>query len=271
MNLVIPILHSSILGVPLYPLFFLGACAGGIYASWVLTQKWPEFRNVRYFDACVSIWVLGILGAKGAAILLSPIPFKSYLDPFKLIYLFEGGYQLLGGTVAAIIALCILSYIWRSEISFWRLCHLVMLVGLPMFALGRLGCLFAGCCFGLQAADGATGLHVMYGESYGVLSQGPRIAVQLYDSIGVATLSLLLWTRCPPVNRSVFRVVGGRIALVLGIFGAGRWIEDGFRDPYSRMELKWAGMYFSQWIALSLAVLGIIVGMVWLRQSFKKG
>ncbi|MEH0020074.1 MAG: prolipoprotein diacylglyceryl transferase [Desulfobacter sp.] len=113
---------------------------------------WFTKRNARFFgisDQAVSdlffvILLAAIVGARLLYVIINPEPYKqNFLDIFKI---WNGGLVFFGGFVAAFLAAFVFLKIRRMEI--WKTAD-ILAPGLALgHSVGRLGCLFAGCCYG---------------------------------------------------------------------------------------------------------------------------
>ncbi len=71
---------------------------------------------------------------------------KFAAHPWKVFYLWEGGLVFYGGLIAAFIA-C-LSYTIYTKMNVWEIADAAMPSVMVGQAIGRLGCLAVGCCWG---------------------------------------------------------------------------------------------------------------------------
>jgi phosphatidylglycerol:prolipoprotein diacylglycerol transferase len=113
-------------------------------------------------------------------------------DCSRALHLWEGGYVFYGGLIAAVLV-----SVWfarRHGINFFKLADLVIpLVALGHF-FGRLGCFFAGCCygkptesmFGVVFPKGSLAHHEMLAQgalALGSVATPPLHPTQLYESL----------------------------------------------------------------------------------------
>lgn len=238
--------------------FFALPSYGVLLALAVLAALWNTRRRadgadmdgakVVDFGLWLVIWAL--LGAK---ILLVVVEWQRYLaNPSQLLGLARAGGVFLGGLIAALIAAAVLLRRYR-------------LAALPTFdvlapslslgqAIGRIGCLLAGCCWGRECdlpwaitytdpaatANVGTPLHV-------ALHPFPVYAA-LFNLSLFFTLSWLFGKKMKP----------GRVfASYLVLYGVGRFLLELTRGDDAR------GLYFnglvstSQLITAGLVVLGL--------------
>jgi phosphatidylglycerol:prolipoprotein diacylglycerol transferase len=206
----------------------------------------------------------------------------------------EGGFVFYGGVIAS--SLVILMFCRREGWSFWRLGDLAAPTLAVGHALGRLGCFFAGCCFG--KACGAPWAvtfppdSVAYQEleAVGTIARSasrtpPLHPTQLYEAVGelaIFALLLVLRHRWRPSDFDVRRRArrpGGLILTYAASYATLRFVVEIFRGDSSRRYLaRWASAPLAAALGLppdqpqllsisqlvSLLILGGVVGVaVW--------
>lgn len=201
-------------GGRLLDLSFWGLVVGiaGARASYVLVNA-PTF-----VDACQAARSSGSVSAWSLAGCLAPLRF------------WEGGLVFYGGLVAA--AGTALVFARRESWSFGRLADLFAPSAAAGHAIGRLGCLAAGCCFGkptsvfwgLAFPPGSVAHEELAGASrIGHASATPPLhPTQIYEFLGeLGLLALLLglrrrWKRAPspPPAGALFAVYVAGYALL---------------------------------------------------------
>ena len=163
----------------------------------------------------------------------------------------RGGSAFLGGFAMGTIA--VLGTCRRLRIPFAALADAAVPAALVGLAIGRFGCLGAGCCYGRPT----TGPLAVVFERFDVPARPvgvPLHPTQLYEALlaaGVAAAAYLL------VARPTFRARAGSSAAVAAIaYGAGRFLLE-----FLRADVRggWAGLSTSQWGGLLLFGAGIAV------------
>ncbi len=207
----LPNLDLGFFVLQLYPFFWGLAWAVGF---WGVQQNIPEkFRkqNTLYF---IGLFICSFLGAKYVFDLSSGnFTFSSGL-----------GFVFYGGLIAAILYLCLLKFFGNSWLSV-SLKYLILFLPLS-HAIGRVGCYFAGCC---------------YGQLF--------FPVQLLEAIGLGLIFLYLWkiSAKNTVNLlSTYMLLYGVLRLCLEIF---------------RSDARgiWLGMPPSVWISLGLIFSAVVI------------
>lgn len=151
--------------------------------------------------------------------------------------IFYGG--LIGGVLGALlgirIAKCSLSLVEHSVVPFIPLGH----------AIGRIGCVMAGCCYGF-AYDGPLALYYPHSVSGLSPDQGyfPVQPLESILNIGICLLLLKLEKRCNKPFQLLFSY--------LGIYAVCRFALEFLRGDVIRGA--WAGISTSQWVSIGLLI-----------------
>lgn len=120
----------------------LGFLAG--LANWTWLAK--HAGRSRAFASDLLFWIMigGLAGARILYVVTNPVDYV--VDPIAIFKIWEGGLVYYGGFLGGITAVYLLSR--RLDEPFWRLADFTV-TSLPVaHALGRIGCLFNGCCYG---------------------------------------------------------------------------------------------------------------------------
>ena len=219
----------------------------GVIAAWVVTELRAKKHRLSS-DHVFALVLWGLLGGLLCAKLLYWITeWKSIIaDPGFILDTLPDGFVVYGGILGGILAGWI--YCKSKKVDFWKYFDLVM----PSVALaqgfGRIGCFFAGCCYG-KATDswfGITFTHSDYAPN-GV----KLIPTQLISSAGdfMICLMLLAYAKRKPKK--------GRVAsLYLMFYGIGRFGVEFLRSDY-RGSVGFLST--SQFISIGIVAAGIIL------------
>lgn len=140
-------------------------------------------------DATFWLMVVGFVGARALFVVTR---WSDYMaDPISIFKIWEGGLVFFGGPMLAIPW-----GIWwfrRNRIPFWKASDVILPALVIGHALGRLGCLAAGCCYGRPTESG-WGLR-LHSELVEPALRGVLLhPVQLYESAALFVLfGGLLW------------------------------------------------------------------------------
>ena len=208
----------------------------------------------------LALWVLisGIVGSRLVFVLLEPQQFLA--RPWRVFYFWEGGLVFYGGLAGGLLAGVIL--IRRGKLPLWP----VLDCFAPALALGqafgRLGCFFAGCCYGLPHEGWCS---VVFNNPRTLAPRGVSIyPTQLFHAAELFALAgflLLVWPR---------RRFGGQIFFTYGmVHGVARVIIEQFRGDWRGAPVL-AGLTPTAIAALALALLSAF-GYFYLASKDKKG
>jgi phosphatidylglycerol:prolipoprotein diacylglycerol transferase len=152
----------------------------------------------------LTFWCL-VVGFGGARLLYVITRFSTFMmDPVSIFRVWEGGLVFLGGPLAVLPFL--VWYFKKYRLPMWSTAD-ALVPGLTIaHAMGRLGCLAAGCCYG-KPTDLPWGIRLT-SELVDPLVRGVALhPTQLYESASLLALFLgLLW-----VHRA--RKFEGQVAL----------------------------------------------------------
>ena len=211
----------------------------------------------RIVDMAFYVLLAGLLGARVIFIITK---WDDYMrNPIEILMFWRGGLVWYGGFIGA--ALFLIFYSRRYKINFFKYADILVPYMALAHAIGRFGCLAAGCChgkptesfFGISFPADSMAAHSHQVE--GLIAPGvdslPVHPTQLYEAGAEFLLFLfLLWIR----RAKVFH---GQILLVwLGAYPVIRSIIEMFRGDKGR------GVYIlstSQYISIGIAMVAIVL------------
>ena len=180
-------------------------------------------------------------------------------DPGFILDTLSDGFVVYGGILGGILAGWI--YCKSKKVNFWKYFDLVM----PSVALaqgfGRIGCLLAGCCYGMKY-DGPGKIRygketdsifaITFHESEFAPNNVPLIPTEIYSSVlDFAHFALLLFIA------SRKKKDGQVAACYLVFYSIGRFILEFFRGDLIRGSV--GVLSTSQFISLFTGAVGIII------------
>ena len=177
-------------------------------------------------DLVVYIFLSALVGAK---LLLIFVDFDYYSQDWsRLLSIYQVGGVYYGGFIAAFLVS--LWFIKRKKMNFWQTAD-VMVMGIAFGQIfGRLGCFFAGCCWGKPAPGfplAVTFTRPEAAEQVGTPLNIPLHAAQLYEAL---PMILVFGTLAFFYNRKKF--VGQQLFLYLLLYSVLRFTVEFFRgDP----------------------------------------
>ncbi|NLL00082.1 MAG: prolipoprotein diacylglyceryl transferase [Clostridiales bacterium] len=182
----------------------------GIFIGVAIANLRRKKYNISKDDVLFSSCFAGIgliVGAKLLYIItITPILIRNWdvimADIQILWQVLSGGFVFYGGLIGAIIGYYIYCKIYKMD--FVKLIDLIAPSVPIIHGIGRIGCFFAGCCYGMHY-DGP--FHVIFEHSVAAPNGVPLFPIQLVESLCniLAGIGLLIYAR--PIRRPA-RVTG---------------------------------------------------------------
>lgn len=205
--------------------------------AYYLTKGQVENHKKDFGLLFLGLFISSWIGAKSFFLILSAKSLAGALVQDTSFW-FGGGFVFYGGLIFALV----FSFIFTLIRKDWKFSDLKLLIpGLILgHAIGRLGCLLAGCCYGAPT-QGIFSIH-LHGTD--------RYPVQLYESLGLVFL-FFLYKKHPQIS---FYLLGYSFLR----FGLEFLRGDSIRG-------LWAGLSSSQWV--SLAIIFVTVFMILINRK----
>lgn len=191
----------------------LGFVVAGLLARYRFKQQYKDPYII--LDLLLAAAVGGVIGARILYVIGNPSQINGWYDIFNIT---RGGLVFYGGLLLG-FALGLLVGRWR-HLRFWPTMDLGGLCVPVALAIGRIGCLLNGCCYGKP-----TGLPwgVTYPLSSGIL--GVRHPTQIYEMVLDLALFGFLWWKKDSFEREgtvfwLFALGYGAIRFTIEFFRA---------------------------------------------------
>lgn len=227
--------------IPLYGVMFY--C--GIILAASVALLICSCRELERFDmVCSSIYCM--IGAMlGSKLLFFAVNLRTIIDlhvPF--VNVLKGGFVFYGGLIGGLLGTVIYSKKYKLPLlDYLDIYAAVLPLG---HAIGRVGCFFGGCCYGIPY-DGdfsVTYLKVVGDTPLGI----PLLPIQLIESVGLLILFIILLTlflKFPKKN--------GLVTVVYAIsYAIMRFVLEFFRGDDDRGRLGFLST--SQWISIAVVI-----------------
>ena len=230
-----------------YGVLLAAAYLLGLKLAMVRAQA-RSLDQTRVLDLGIYIIISALLGAK---LLLLVTDWRTFTSsPGELLTLVRSGGVFYGGLIVAVAVS--LWYIRRVGLPLWTTCD-VFAPGIALgHVIGRLGCLFAGCCYG-KPTDlpwGITFTDPFAAANVGTPLNRPLHPTQLYEA-GAEALILIILLATESRGR---RFPGRTFWLYMLLYAISRFIVEVFRgDPRGNVGI----FSTSQFISLLLTPLAI--------------
>lgn len=210
----------------------------------------------------LAVWAVagGLLGAK-LLYLLTRLP-DLMADPSLLIHCLKDGFVVYGSIIGGILAAWI--YCKRSGLVFLDVFDLIV----PYLALaqgiGRIGCLLAGCCYGMEVSENNP-----IGIVFETSAYAPNHVHLLPTQIISSALNFLHFAVLMLLSRRL-KTSGQLAGCYLIFYSAGRFILEFFRGDLIRGNV--GTLSTSQFIAIFMAAAGLamVFGLPRLARSVKR-
>lgn len=237
-----------------------------LVAIWLLTRKAEKegLPKNEISDLSIAILAAAILGAKA---LLAIVDFREYVaDPASASELIRSGGVFQGGLIAATVVG--LWYIRRHRLPMWRITDMAAPSIALGEAIGRWGCLAAGCCYGKPANVpwAITFRNPFAHEAVGTPLNVPLHPTQIYLSLNALLLfAIAEWVyRRKKFDGQVFWIYVLGYALTRGV------IEE-FRGDLVRGFVVPGVLSTAQFIGVLMAIASIVMLFVLRRREAVAG
>jgi phosphatidylglycerol:prolipoprotein diacylglycerol transferase len=214
---------------------------GIILAAWVGGKRAAKYgvTSSQLSDGILWAVIPGILGARLAYILVNWSFYSTHLDEL-FSFRFEG-LTSFGGMIVGSFGFWL--WVKRTKLPMWNLLDAFAPAVLIASAVGRVGCLLNGCCFGLPT-EGPLGLPLHF-------SAASHFPAQLIDSVlSLAFAGVIVLLEGKKVLKS-----GQSIALAAFAYGASRFVFEIFRANEQDAHGVWSRVPRFDY--------GISLGQVW--------
>lgn len=207
-------------------------------------------------DILWGILICSILGMLvGSRVLYYLVCIREVLENPSVLWDFQNGYVVYGGIISGVL----FSYLYckRKQVPFLEYFDLVMPAVSVAQGFGRIGCFFAGCCYGRETASW---FHIIYTHSQFAPNNVPLIPTQLISSVGNFVIAgILLW------YSKKSKTTGMVGAMYLVLYSVGRFFIEIFRNDYRGSVGSFST---SQWIAIGVVILALCL-MAILQKTVK--
>src|ERR687887_1144371 len=232
-----------------YGLLLAAAYLLGLKLAMTRAEKRGLDHN-RVLDLGIYIIISALIGAK---LLLLVTDFSTFRnDPRELLTLARSGGVFYGGLILAVTVA--LLYIRRVGLPLWTTCD-VFAPGIALgHAIGRFGCLFAGCCYGKETSKpwGITFTDPFAATNVGTPLGVPLHPTQLYEAGAELVILILLLT----TERKGHPYPGRTFWLYMLLYAVSRFIIEFFRGDDRGTVWMFST---SQFISILLAPLAVVM------------
>ncbi|WP_075721607.1 prolipoprotein diacylglyceryl transferase [Roseburia sp. 499] len=227
----------------------------GYISAFLISEKRAKKQGLNPDVLYGIFWCAVFGGALGSKILYYTVNIRQVIANPSIIFNFRNGWVVYGGIIGGVFASFL--YCRIKKVDFVAYLDLVLPAVAFAQGCGRIGCFFAGCCYGRETESV---LGITYSHSNFAPNGVKLIPTQIYSSIGDFAIAFLLmaYAKKKPAKG---KVAAGYCVL----YSVGRFIIEMFRNDYRG---EYGPLSTSQLISVFILAIGI--GMyVWAakRQS----
>lgn len=206
-------------------------------------------------DIIWGILICSILGALiGTKLLYYIVSIPQIMQDPSILWNFRNGYVVYGGIIFGILFAYV--YCRKKQAAFLKYFDLVMPSVSIAQGFGRIGCFFAGCCYGRETDSW---LHIVYTHSDFAPNNVPLIPTQLLSSAGNFLIGALLLLYSKKRHRD-----GAVGAMYLILYSIGRFIIELFRND---LRGAWNGWSTSQLISIGIFIIGAALAAAFRKKN----
>lgn len=244
-------MKNELLKIGPFTIYGYGLMIGiGAISAYLVTEFRAKRKGMRHELIFSLFWWCLIGGILGAKLLYLITQIKSIIQNPKLLFDAFEGFVVYGGIIGGIFAGYL--FVRKNKLNFLEYFDLVM----PQIALaqgfGRIGCLLAGCCYGLETNSP---FHIVFHESHYAPNNIPLIPTQPISSLlnFINFIALLLISKRAKAS--------GQVAgFYLIFYSAGRFIIEFFRGDLERGNI--GVLSTSQFISIITFLAGIAIVII---------
>ncbi len=231
--------------IPAYGVMFF--C--GIFISAIIAVIICKRRCIERYDIVYSAVYAVIGGIAGAKLLFLAVSIDQIIElKISIEAIIKGGFVFYGGLIGGAIGLYI--YSRQFKLDFLKMADVYAVVFPLGHAIGRIGCHFAGCCYGIEY-DGP--FCIIYTETIGNTPLGVELLpIQLIEAAILIILFIVLYI----VYRRSINSIGKTSFIYVVSYACIRFALEFFRGDKERGILL---LSTSQWISISIIAFLLIL------------
>ncbi len=212
-------------GLKLYSFGLIVALAALVAILWMIRRARQAGENEeQYLEIAFWLIISGFVGARLFYFIFFPEHFLA--DPLGAL-LSQGGLVWYGGMIA--VTLTVIFYTRLKGINLWKFGDVFVPTAALALAIGRIGCLMAGCCYG-AVCEVPWAIHYPHGHETGGLPVHPTPLYESFALLVVTGLLLRIDKRKPfnGLTTWMFFIIYGVVRFVIEYYRGDRlvWLES---------------------------------------------
>ena len=233
-----------------------GFLAAILFASSRAEKEGLESQKI--LDLCFYIMLSALIGARFLYVI---VEYKYFLtNPIEIFKFWKGGLVFYGGLILGVIAAFL--YLKKHKMPLWKTADLLAPSILIGQCIGRWGCLFAGCCYGIKTD---VSWAITFTNSLSLAPIGVSLhPTQIYLSLNAAFIFIvLIWLS----KRKKF---DGQIIWSYGIlYSMGRFLIEYFRGDDRGFAVE-QFLSTSQFVGILIFILSALMFFKLFRNNLSK-
>ena len=225
----------------------------GILAAYFMVEYRAKKRGMAE-DAIfnMAVWAVcgGLLGAK-ALYLITRLP-ALIADPALILDCLKDGFVVYGSILGGILGAWIGCR--RYHLVFLKIFDLVVPALALAQGIGRIGCLLAGCCYGMEVSE-SNPFHIVFRESAYAPNNIPLFPTQILSSL----LNFLHFGVLMALSRRT-KCDGQLAGFYLLFYSIGRFVMEFFRGDLIRGSV--GALSTSQFISIFMCLAGLLMILI---------
>lgn len=209
--------------------------------------------------ADLSIWIMigGFIGARAFHIIFEFPEFYTN-HPSEIFQFWKGGFVFYGGLLGGLISGCVFLKRKHQALTPW-FDHTAPVVALG-YAIGRIGCLLAGCCYGKEC-------DLPWAISFSSGAEAPANLLLHPTQIYSFLIELLIFIILLKIQATAWikNQTGRLFSLWLILHGLGRALVESYRGDYRGNE--YMGLSLSTYLSLAVVLSGFLFILSTLKKS----
>ena len=231
------------LHIQYYGLIMAIAMAVGVVVACLNAKKRGLTSNDILILACY-VLPLAVIGARIYYVIFSLDEFSSFWQVFEI---WNGGLAIYGGVIGGAVAIMLYCLIHKK--NFFAVADIAVVSLILGQAIGRIGCFFSGCCYGIEVTNQAHMWFPLSTQINGVWHYSTFFYESFWDFLVFAALMLVLYLGKKIQENGVV------MSLYFILYGVGRaWIEALRGDSLYLGAIK-----VSQLLSILLIIAGLAI------------